>query len=288
MTNVVLGLIQMQASADPETNLRNAVQKIREAAQKGAQIICLQELFRTPYFCQSEDHENFKCAEPIPGPTTKVLADVARRENVVIIAPVFEKRVEGIYHNSAAVIDADGTLLGTYRKMHIPEDPCFYEKFYFAPGDKGFQVFATKYARIGVLICWDQWFPEAARLTALRNAQILFYPTAIGWHASDRDVFKTQLEAWQVVQRGHAVANEVFVAVANRVGRDGELTFWGNSFVAGPFGQMLATASQEKEESLIVPCDLTQIEQTRQHWPFFRDRRIDAYSELTSRFLDED
>lgn len=289
MTKVVLGLIQMQASSDPKINFQKAVEKIREVSQKGAQIICLEELFQAPYFCQSQDHENFRLAEAIPGPTTTKLSEIARKEKVVIIAPIFEKRTEGIYHNSAAVIDADGSLLGTYRKMHIPDDPHFYEKFYFAPGDKGFQVFTTKYARIGVLICWDQWFPEAARLTALRNAQILFYPTAIGWHDSEpKEVVKTQLEGWQVVQRGHAVANAVFVAVTNRVGREGELTFWGNSFVADPFGKIVAEAGQEREENLIVACDLRQIEQTRQHWPFFRDRRIDAYSELTARFLDED
>ncbi len=289
MTKVVLGLIQMQASSDPKINFQKAVEKIREVSQKGAQIICLEELFQAPYFCQSQDHENFRLAEAIPGPTTTKLSEIARKEKVVIIAPIFEKRTEGIYHNSAAVIDADGSLLGTYRKMHIPDDPHFYEKFYFAPGDKGFQVFTTKYARIGVLICWDQWFPEAARLTALRNAQILFYPTAIGWHDSEpKEVAKTQLEGWQVVQRGHAVANAVFVAVTNRVGREGELTFWGNSFVADPFGKIVAEAGQEREENLIVACDLRQIEQTRQHWPFFRDRRIDAYSELTARFLDED
>jgi N-carbamoylputrescine amidase len=285
---VILGLIQMKAAQDPVVNLAKAVERLEQAASEGAQILCLQELFRSLYFPQSEDHKHFSLSESIPGPTTEALSRLAEKKSVVIIAPIFEKRTEGVYHNSAVVIDADGKLLGTYRKMHIPDDPHFYEKFYFAPGDLGFQAYQTHYARIGVLICWDQWFPEAARLTALRNAQILFYPTAIGWHESEpKDIVQSQLEGWEVIQRGHAVANEVFVAVTNRVGREGKLTFWGNSFTADPFGKVLRRGSQDKEENLIMECDLAKIEETRQHWPFFRDRRVDAYGSITARFLDE-
>jgi len=283
---IQIGLIQTAFAKGPAAQLKKTIEKIEHAASRGAKIICLQELFRTPYFCQSEDHANFRFAEPIPGPTTALLSKVAQKHRLVIIAPLFEKRTQGIYHNSAVVIDADGKLLGTYRKMHIPDDPNFYEKFYFTPGDKGFPTFKTKYAKIGVLICWDQWFPEAARLTALQGAQILFYPTAIGWHHSDKAVAKDQKLGWETVQRGHAVANEMFVAVTNRVGREGDLTFWGNSFVSDPFGKVMACAGT-KEENLIVECDLDEIERTRQHWPFFRDRRVDAYEPITARFLDE-
>ncbi len=288
MAQVTLGLIQMQAEKNPSDNLKKTVRKIEQAAGQGAQIICLQELFKSLYFCQEEDAKYFDLAEPIQGATLKTLSELAKKKRVVIIAPVFEKRAHGIYHNSAVVIDADGKNLGTYRKMHIPEDPNFYEKFYFAPGDLGFKAFTTKYARIGVLICWDQWFPEAARLTALQGAQILFYPTAIGWHDVDKAFAKDQREGWQVVQRGHAVANEVFVAAANRVGREGKLNFWGHSFVADPFGKIIGEADEKKEENLIVRCDLRKIEETRHGWPFFRDRRIDAYESLTARFLDEE
>ena len=285
-STVTLGLIQTTvASDDPSVNTRKAVDQIRQAARKGAQIICLQELFRTPYFCQSEDSHHFSLAESIPGSTTQTLSSLAKELGIVLIAPLFEKRAEGIYHNSAVVIDADGTMLGTYRKMHIPEDPCFYEKFYFTPGDLGFRSFKTRYGKIGVLICWDQWFPEAARLTALQGVQIIFYPTAIGWHDSEpKKVRKNQLESWQVIQRSHAIANEVFVAAVNRVGKEGELTFWGHTFVADPFGSVTAQASGTKEETLIVKCDLEKIEETRRDWPFFRDRRIDTYGALTEGF----
>ena len=288
MSKILIALIQMAASERPEANLEKASREIEKAAKQGAQIICLQELFRSRYFCQGCDPKNFELAETIPGPTTQVLSRLAKKNEVVLIAPLFEKRAEGVYHNTAVVLDADGGLAGKYRKMHIPDDPHFYEKFYFTPGDLGFHAYATRTAKVGVLICWDQWFPEAARLASLEGAQILFYPTAIGWHDSEpAEVAKAQLEGWKVVQRGHAVANEVFVAAVNRVGREEELTFWGHSFVSDPFGTVLAEASQEKEENLIVECDLELIEQTRQSWPFLRDRRIDAYGQITQRFLDQ-
>jgi len=285
-SKVKLGLVQMACSAKPEANLKKAVEKIRQCALKGAKIICLQELFSTLYFCQSEDHKNFSLAEKVMGPTVETLSKLAKKLAVVIVVPFFEKRTAGIYHNSAVVIDADGSIVGHYRKMHIPDDPNFYEKFYFTPGDLGFQTFKTRYAKIGILICWDQWFPEGARLTALSGAQILFYPTAIGFHDADKKYAKAQHTGWETVQRGHAVANEVYVAIANRVGREGDLTFWGNSFVADPFGSVIAQAGDKKEENLIIECDLSRIEEIRQHWPFLRDRRIDAYSGITSRFLD--
>jgi len=284
---IVLGLIQMRCKDDAEANLSNAIEKINSAASKGAQIICLPELFRSFYFPQSEDIEQFSLAESIPGETTEKLSKVAKAKKIVIIAPIFEKRASGVYHNSVVIIDGDGKIVGKYRKMHIPDDPCFYEKFYFAPGDLGFQNFNTKYAKIGVLICWDQWFPEAARLTALQGAQIIFYPTAIGWHDSEkRSVAEAQLQAWETVQRGHAIANGAFVAAVNRTGREGSLTFWGSSFVSSPFGEVLARGNRNKAEVLIVKCDLDEIDQIRQSWPFLRDRRIDAYSAITSRFID--
>ena len=284
---IVLGLIQMRCKDDAEANLSNAIEKINSAASKGAQIICLPELFRSFYFPQSEDIEQFSLAESIPGETTEKLSKVAKAKKIVIIAPIFEKRASGVYHNSVVIIDGDGKIVGKYRKMHIPDDPCFYEKFYFAPGDLGFQNFNTKYAKIGVLICWDQWFPEAARLTALQGAQIIFYPTAIGWHDSEKkSVAEAQLQAWETVQRGHAIANGAFVVAVNRVGREGSLTFWGSSFVSSPFGEVLARANRDKEEVLIVKCNLDEIDETRQSWPFLRDRRIDAYSAITSRFID--
>ncbi|MDP3919857.1 MAG: carbon-nitrogen hydrolase [Candidatus Omnitrophota bacterium] len=283
---VKIGLIQMTSAGEAAGNLEKAVAAIDSAAAKGAQIIALQELFRSDYFCQSEDPDNFKLAETLPGPTTEVLSEIAKEKSVVIIAPIFEKRTEGIYHNSAVVIDADGTIAGKYRKMHIPDDPNFYEKFYFTPGDLGFKAHNTKYGKIAVLICWDQWFPEAARLAALEGAQILFYPTAIGWHDSELpDVKRAQLAGWEIVQRGHAVANGVYVAVTNRVGKEGELTFWGRSFVADPFGGIIEQASEDAEQTLIVSCDLAKIGELRQGWPFLRDRRIDAYGPITSRFL---
>ncbi len=286
MTKVVLGLVQMKCADDPKLNLRNASRKIEEAARNGAQIVCLPELFKSFYFPQSEDTKQFSLAETIPGPTTGELSRIAKAKKVVIIAPIFEKRAAGVYHNSAVVIDANGKIVGKYRKMHIPDDPCYYEKFYFTPGDLGFQAFATKYAKIGLLICWDQWFPEAARLTALQGAQIIFYPTAIGWHeGEEKKVAEAQRSAWETVQRGHAIANGNFVAAVNRVGREGSLKFWGSSFVSSPFGEILAKADDE-EKVLIAKCDLSEIDRTRQNWPFLRDRRIDAYSGIANRFLD--
>ena len=285
---MTVGLVQMSAGEDIKRNLDKAVAGIESAAKKGAGVVCLQELFRSRYFPQVEDAANFKLAETIPGPTTDALGGVAKKKKVVVIAPLFEKRSAGIYHNTAVVIGADGSILGKYRKMHIPDDPGFYEKFYFAPGDLGFLSFDTAVAKIGVLICWDQWFPEAARLTALSGAEILFYPTAIGWLPTEPPaVARAQKSAWELVQRGHAVANGVYVAVPNRVGREGKLKFWGGSFVAGPSGEVIARAGSEREEILIARCDLEKIAEARQSWPFLRDRRIDAYGALSSRFLDE-
>ena len=282
-----LGLLQMSVGARPDQNFKRALEGIRKAAKKGARIVCLQELFSSLYFPQTEDDRHFALAEPVPGPTTQKLAQVARELGIVLVASLFEKRTEGIYHNTAVVIDTDGSLLGKYRKMHIPDDPGYYEKFYFTPGDLGFQSFETRFGKIGVLVCWDQWFPEAARLTALSGAQILIYPTAIGWLQKEKPaVRKTQQNAWELVQRAHAVTNGVFVASVNRVGKEGKIQFWGNSFVAGPFGEMVAKADTNQEEILFADCDLTQIRKTRESWPFLRDRRIDAYQDLTSRFLD--
>lgn len=289
---VVLGLIQTACTPDPRENLETTLAAARRAARDGAQIICTQELFRSQYFCQSEDHANFQLAEPIPGPSTRVFQKLARERQVVVVASLFEKRAPGLYHNTAAIIDADGALLGIYRKLHIPDDPLYYEKFYFTPGDLGCRAWQTRYAKIGVLICWDQWYPEAARLTALRGAEILFYPTAIGWHPSEKaECGHLQHAAWETIQRSHAVANGCYVAVVNRVGHerpvggDG-LEFWGQSFVAGTHGQLLAKAGPEKAETLLVPVDLAQVETTRTHWPFLRDRRIDAYGDLTRRLID--
>jgi len=283
---ITIGLIQTSCSDDPLKNLKDAINKISSASAKGAKIICLQELFGSRYFCQVEDPELFSLAETIPGPTTNALRDLAAKLETVIIAPLFEKRTEGIYHNTAVVIDADGSILGKYRKMHIPDDPCFYEKFYFTPGDTGFKSFSTRYGRVGVLICWDQWFPEAARLTALSGAQFLFYPTAIGFQDADAGEAEKQISAWETVQRGHAIANGVFLASTNRVGAEDALKFWGRSFICNPFGEVLAQAGQDTDEILIASCDLTQIKATRQNWPFFRDRRIDAYQGITKIFND--
>jgi N-carbamoylputrescine amidase len=292
MVNV--GLIQTACSASPAENLKKTLAATELAARQGAQIICTQELFRSQYFCQSEDHEFFKLAEPIPGPSTEAFQKIAKKHRVVIIASLFEKRASGVYHNTAAIIDADGSLLGIYRKMHIPDDPLFYEKFYFTPGDLGFKAWQTRYAKIGVLICWDQWYPEGARLTAMQGAEILFYPTAIGWHPKEKAKFgELQHSAWETIQRSHAIANGCYVAVPNRIGHevikgvggDG-IEFWGRSFVAGTSGQILAKASSDKEETLIVPLDLSNVDTTRTHWPFLRDRRIDAYSNLTRRLID--
>jgi N-carbamoylputrescine amidase len=282
----------MRCSADPSANFRKAIEMTRVAAAHGAQIVCLQELFRSLYFCQSEDHANFALAEAVPGPSTEALGALAAELGVVIIASLFEQRAPGVYHNTAAVLDADGRNLGKYRKMHIPDDPLYYEKFYFTPGDLGFKVFDTRYGRLGVLVCWDQWYPEAARLTALRGAEILFYPTAIGWHPAEKDLYGTdQHSSWELIQRSHAVANGCYVVSVNRVGHEGDpdsgIEFWGQSFVADPSGAILTRASVEREETVVVALDLARIDETRVHWPFLRDRRIDAYAEITRRYIDE-
>ena len=284
---VTIGLVQMRCTAQPLVNLKKGIALAERAAERGAHIVCLPELFRSFYFCQSEDHSQFALAEPIPGPTTDALSRVARKRQITIVGSIFEKRAAGVYHNTAVVIDANGKLIGKYRKMHIPDDPLYYEKFYFAPGDLGFQSFATRYAKIGTLVCWDQWYPEAARLTALKGAQILFYPTAIGWHASEKKQFgQKQYDAWVTIQRAHAIANGVFVAAPNRIGMEGTVRFWGGSFICDPLGGIIACASHDKEEVLLAKCDLRMIEETRQHWPFLRDRRIDAYGGITQRLLD--
>ncbi|PYS65126.1 MAG: acyltransferase [Acidobacteria bacterium] len=284
---VTIGLIQMSCGPEPGANLKKAIGRIGEAAKKGARIVCLPELFRSQYFCQNEDIKNFTLAELIPGPSTEALSKVARQKKIVIVASIFEKRTAGIYHNTAVVIDANGKIAGKYRKMHIPDDPLYYEKFYFTPGDLGFRTHETKYGKIGALVCWDQWFPEAARLTALSGAQFLFYPTAIGWLPNEKpEMRRAQHSAWETIQRAHAIANGVYVAVVNRVGHEGQLNFWGQSFVADPFGRIIAKASSDQEEVLIVDCDLDQIDETRQNWPFLRDRRIDYYSALAYRFVE--
>jgi N-carbamoylputrescine amidase len=286
---VPIALVQTSCTSDPVENLAKACNKIREAAAQGARIICLQELFMTRYFCQTEDYESFQYAEPVPGPSTLVMQELARELEVVLVVSLFETRARGLYHNTAVVIDADGSYLGKYRKMHIPDDPGFYEKFYFTPGDLGYQVFKTRYATIGVLICWDQWYPEAARLTALKGAEIIFYPTAIGWAADERsaDVRRSQQEAWITIQKSHAIANGVFVAVANRRGIEGELEFWGHSFVCDPFGQIIKEAAHQDETILLADCDRSRIAFYRSHWPFLRDRRIETYSELQKRYIEE-
>jgi N-carbamoylputrescine amidase len=285
-----VGLVQTACGLDPQQNLDHAVGRIREAAKKGAQIVCLQELFRSQYFCREEDARLFDLAETIPGPSTERLCPLAAELGIVIVASLFEKRATGLYHNTAVVIDADGTLLGMYRKMHIPDDPLFFEKFYFTPGDLGFRAFDTRYGRIATLVCWDQWYPEAARLASLAGANVLFYPTAIGWHPAEKAEFgKAQHDAWRTMQRAHAIANGIYVAAVNRVGFEGPkergLEFWGASFVSDPFGRVLAEASHSDEEILIVECDPAQMEEVRRNWPFLRDRRIDAYGGITSRFL---
>jgi N-carbamoylputrescine amidase len=291
MSNVNVGLVQMSCTDNTTQNIQKAIQGIRDAAKQGAQIVCLQELFTSLYFCDVEDYENFNLAESIPGPSTEILSKVAAENNVVIIASLFEKRAEGLYHNTTAVIDADGSYLGKYRKMHIPDDPAFYEKFYFTPGDLGYKVFKTKYAKIGVLICWDQWYPEASRITALMGAEILFYPTAIGWATSqDEETNKDQYNSWQIIQRSHAVANGVPVVSVNRVGyeQDGAMKFWGGSFVANGQGKLLYLASHDQEETQVVTIDMKQSNEFRIHWPFLRDRRIDSYQPITKRYIDED
>jgi N-carbamoylputrescine amidase len=286
----MLGLVQSRCTLDPDDNLRRAIVGVRDAKAKGAHIVCLPELFRSQYFCQTEDHRHFDLAEPVPGPSTTALASVAAELGVVIIASLFERRAEGLYHNTAAIIDADGRYLGKYRKMHIPDDPQYYEKFYFTPGDLGFRAWDTKFGRIGVLVCWDQWYPEAARLTALAGAQVLFYPTAIGWLPAEKAEHGAQQQAaWETIQRSHAIANGVYVCAVNRVGHEGDagggLEFWGGSFVSDPGGRLLAKAGAG-EEVLVVPCDLSKVDASRTHWPFLRDRRIDAYADITKRYLD--
>jgi N-carbamoylputrescine amidase len=285
---VSIALIQMTCQTSKEANVDKALRRMADAAQQGANIVCLQELFHGLYPCQSEDHDRFAEAEPIPGPTSQRLMEAARQCNLEVVGSLFERRAAGVYHNTAVVIDADGRLLGTYRKMHIPDDPLYYEKFYFTPGDLGFRTFDTRVGSVGVCVCWDQWFPEAARLTALGGAQILFYPTAIGWLPAEKEAHgQQQWSAWETMMRSHAIANGLFVAAPNRVGREGQLEFWGASFVADPYGVVLGRASHTEEETLLVECQLNQIETARTHWPFFRDRRIDAYQGLSKRYLDD-
>jgi N-carbamoylputrescine amidase len=286
-----LGLVQMRCLAEPEKNVENAIARIRQAADRGANLVCLPELFRSQYFCQREDPNLFDLAEPIPGPSTDRLTRVAKELGVVIVGSLFERRAPGVYHNSAVVLDGDGSIRGIYRKMHIPDDPLYYEKYYFTPGDLGFRAFDTRLGRIGTLVCWDQWYPEGARLTALQGAQVLLYPTAIGWHPREKAEFgAAQHEAWELMQRAHAVANGVYVAAVNRVGHEGPpgggLEFWGASFVCDPFGVVLARAAHDQEDVLVVECSRRRIEEVRRNWPFFRDRRIDAYGELTKRMID--
>ena len=294
MSTITLGLLQHACGTDPVKNREKTLALVERAAKRGAQIICTQELFTSLYFCQSEDYKNFALAETIPGPSTQAFQKLAKKLKVVIVASLFERRTHGLYHNTAVVIDADGSLLGIYRKAHIPDDPLYYENFYFTPGDTGFRAWQTKYAKIGVLICWDQWYPEAARLTALQGAEIIFYPTAIGWHPREKAILGVkQHGAWETIQRSHAVANGCYVAAVNRIGHESPaggdgIEFWGQSFVAGTSGELLARASADKEEVLLAPVDLAQIDDTRTHWPFLRDRRIDAYGDLTKRFVDDD
>jgi N-carbamoylputrescine amidase len=285
-----LGLIQMACSPDAAANLDRAVRLVRQASRDGAQVVCLPELFRTPYFCQREDPALFDLAEPIPGPTSERIAQAAREAGVAIVASLFERRGPGLYHNTAAVFDADGSSLGLYRKTHIPDDPLYYEKYYFTPGDLGFRVFQTHFGRVGVLVCWDQWFPEAARLTALHGAEVLVYPTAIGWHPREKaEHGAAQRSAWETIQRAHAIANGVYVAAINRVGHEGPpeggLEFWGSSFGCDPFGVVLRQAAVDREEVLLFPCERRRLEEVRRNWPFLRDRRIDAYGDLTRRWL---
>lgn len=284
---VKVGMIQMSCQKDKQANIEKTITNIRQAAQQGANIICLQELFASLYFCDVEDYENFKLAEEIPGSTTKILSDLAKELGVVIIASLFEKRMKGLYHNTVAVLDADGEYLGKYRKMHIPDDPGYYEKFYFTPGDLGYKVFQTKFGNIGVLICWDQWYPEASRITALKGADILFYPTAIGWDISqDEATNKEQYNAWQTIQRSHAIANGVHTVSVNRVGQEGNMKFWGGSFISNPFGTLLHKSSHTEEEITVVEIETEQTDHYRIHWPYLRDRRIDSYQEITKRCID--
>ncbi|HZU09917.1 MAG TPA: carbon-nitrogen hydrolase [Pseudacidobacterium sp.] len=296
--NYKIGLVQMSCTPDPDTNLEKAIERVREAARQGANVICLPELFRAQYFCQREDHALFDIAEPVPGPSTERLSAVAREEKAVVVASLFERRAPGLYHNTAVILQKDGSIGGLYRKMHIPDDPLYYEKFYFTPGDLGFKAFDTAVGKIGTLVCWDQWYPEGARITALQGANVLFYPTAIGWHPAEKEQYGTaQYEAWQTIQRAHAIANGVYVGAVNRVGHEqGDvrgnrvegpgLEFWGGSFIADPFGRIIAKASHDKEEILIGEVDVRTLEDVRRNWPFLRDRRIDAYAPIVHRFLD--
>jgi N-carbamoylputrescine amidase len=293
-----IGLVQMSASPDPERNLQHALDLVADAARKGAQVVCLPELFQTQYFCQREDAALFDLAETIPGPATARLSEAAKQAHVVLIASLFEKRMAGVYHNTAVVFESDGTQRGMYRKMHIPDDPLYYEKFYFTPGDLGFRAFDTSTGKLGTLVCWDQWYPEGARLTALQGAQVLFYPTAIGWHPAEKEEYgEAQYDAWRTIQRSHAIANGVYVAVVNRVGMEhgdirgnraqgAGLEFWGGSFISDPFGRVIAQASHDKEEILLAEVDVRLIEETRRNWPFLRDRRIDSYAPITNRLID--
>ncbi len=284
---ITAAALQMQCTDSKHQNLNTALAQIESAAQQGANVVCLQELFASRYFCQNEDHQHFSVAEPIPGETTAQLADTARRYSVVIVAGLFERRAAGVFHNSAVVIDSDGRLAGVYRKMHIPDDPFYHEKFYFTPGDLGFRSFETRFARIGVCICWDQWFPEAARLTALSGAEILVFPTAIGWLEEDRESYgESQLDAWQTMMRSHAIANGLFVVAPNRVGLDDHIEFWGSSFICDPYGRKLTEASRDRSEVIVANCELNDIQTARTHWPFLRDRRIDTYQNLSKRWID--
>ncbi len=291
--NVKLAVVQMRCVPEPEKNMAAAIAKVRDAAALGAKIVCLPELFASQYFCQVEDHKYFALAEPVPGPSTQTLGALARELGVVIVASLFEKRAPGVFHNTAAILDADGKYLGKYRKMHIPDDPLYYEKFYFTPGDLGFRAWETAAGKIGVCICWDQWYPEAARLTALAGAQMLFYPTAIGWHPGEKAEFgEQQHAAWETIQRGHAIANGCYVAVPNRVGHEAPdggdgIEFWGQSFVCDPGGKIIAKAGTDREETLVVEIDPAALDTQRMHWPFLRDRRIDAYADITRRFIDQ-
>jgi len=295
VTKFRTGLVQMSCSTDSKENLSKAEHKIEEAARSGAQVICLQELFRSQYFCRDEKAELFDLAESIPGPSTEALGKLAKSLKVVVVSSLFEKRAQGLYHNTAAIIGTDGEIMGLYRKMHIPDDPLYFEKFYFTPGDLGFKNFDTPFGRLGVLVCWDQWYPEGARLTAMQGASILYYPTAIGWHPAEKAEYgEAQYDAWRTAMRAHAIANGTFVAVVNRVGYEGNpaagdagLEFWGHSFIADPFGQILSEAGSEKEEILVVECDPAKSEETRRNWPFLRDRRIDAYQPILNRWLGE-
>lgn len=286
-SNVTVGLVQMSCVADKETNISKAISLIREAAGRGAQLVCLQELFASLYFCREEEYANFRLAEPVPGPSTKIFQELALDLGIVIVASLFEKRTRGLFHNTVAVIDADGTYLGKYRKHHIPDDPGYFEKFYFTPGDEGYRVFQTRFARIGVLICWDQWYPEAARITSLNGADILFFPTAIGWAGSqDEETNRQQFHAWQIIQRAHAIANGVFVVSVNRTGCEGEMNFWGGSFISDPFGDLLYQASHEEEVVHTHVLPLERIDEIRMHWPFLRDRRMDSYGDILKRYID--